>query len=137
MGPREGAGKAATFDFVPLFGDPGECRGYIAILPICGPHAHITQLVNEYFNGNVEHVPTDRLRCTANTAQFALTPTNPYNVALPDTSIVDEDAVTAGAVFLALRKPCILGGPRQRGQNQNWLPHPYLLGGRQMGGIAT
>ena len=35
-----------------------------------------------------------------------------------------------------LRHP-ILGGPRQRGQNQNWLPHPCLLRGPQVGGIAT
>ena len=27
-------------------------------------------------------------------------------------------------------------GPQQRGQNQNWLPHPCLLGGPQVGGIA-
>ena len=36
-----------------------------------------------------------------------------------------------------LRHPCILGGPQQRGDNQNWLPHPCLLGGPQVGGIAT
>ena len=62
-----------------------------------------------------------------------------------------------------LHHPCILGGPKQRGQskagpteggnatsslhsrgspnkggqNQNWLPKPCLLGGPQMGGNAT
>ena len=35
---------------------------------------HITQLFNEYFNGNVEHVSTDRVRRTTNTAQFGYTP---------------------------------------------------------------
>ena len=29
--------NAATFDFVPLFEDPRECTGYIAIPPTCGP----------------------------------------------------------------------------------------------------
>ena len=37
MGPREGRGEVAIFDFVPLFGDPRECRGDVAIPPICGP----------------------------------------------------------------------------------------------------
>ena len=37
-----------------------------------------------------------------------------------------------------LRNPCLLGGsPIRRGQNQNWLPHPCLLGGPKKGGIAT
>ena len=31
--------------------------------------------------------------------------------------------------------PSIHGGPQQGGQNQNWLPHPRLLGGPQVGGI--
>ena len=62
---------------------------------------HITQLINEYFNGSVEHVSTDRLRRTANTARFGHTPTSPGNVALPNTSNVDEDAITDGAIFLA------------------------------------
>ena len=40
-GPREGSGEAATSDFVPLFGDPRECKGDIAIPRICGPlHSH-------------------------------------------------------------------------------------------------
>ena len=63
---------------------------------------HITQLVNEYFNGNVEHASTDRLRRMANTARFGHTPTNPDNVALRNTGNVDEDAVTVGAIFPAL-----------------------------------
>ena len=36
-----------------------------------------------------------------------------------------------------LRNPLILEGPQQMGQSQNWLPHPCLLGGPQVGGIAT
>ena len=63
---------------------------------------HIAQLVNEYFNGNVEHASTDRLRRTAQTARFGQTPTNLNNVALPDNCNFDEDAVTVGAIFLAL-----------------------------------
>ena len=35
-----------------------------------------------------------------------------------------------------LRHPCVLGGPRKRGQNQKWLHHPCLFGGPQVGGIA-
>ena len=27
----------SSFDFVPLFGDPRERRGYVAIPPTCGP----------------------------------------------------------------------------------------------------
>ena len=63
---------------------------------------HITQFVNEYFNGNVEDASTDRLQCTAQTAQFGQTPTNVSNVALSDNCNFDEDAVTVGAIFLAL-----------------------------------
>ena len=63
---------------------------------------HITQLVNEYFNGNVEHASTDRLRRTAQTARFGRTPTNVNNVALPDNCNFDGDAVTVGAIFIAL-----------------------------------
>ena len=34
-----------------------------AYVPCANGHTvHITQLVNEYFNGNVEHASTDRLR---------------------------------------------------------------------------
>ena len=37
-----------------------------------------------------------------------------------------------------LCQPCILGGsPNTRGQKQNWLPHPCLLGGPKEGGNAT
>ena len=36
-----------------------------------------------------------------------------------------------------LRHSCILGDLQQRGQNQKWLPHPYLLGGPKEGGNAT
>ena len=38
-----------------------------------------------------------------------------------------------------LRNPCILRGPQrqERGENQKWLPHPYLLGGPKQGGSAT
>ena len=34
-----------------------------------------------------------------------------------------------------LRNPCILRGPQhqERGENQKWLPHPYLLGGPKTG----
>ena len=69
-----------------------------------GHTVHIAQLVNEYFNGNVEHASTDRLRCTAQTARFGQTPPNVNNVALPciDNFNFDEDAVTVGAFFLAL-----------------------------------
>ena len=66
-----------------------------------GSTVHITQLGNEYLNGNVEHVSTDRLWRTANTARFGHTPTNPDIVALPDTGNVNEDGVTVGAIFLA------------------------------------
>ena len=45
---------------------------------------------------------TDGLRRTANTAWFGHAPTNADNVALPSTGNVDEDAVTVGAIFLAL-----------------------------------
>ena len=67
-----------------------------------GSIVHIAQLVDECFNGNVEHASTDRLRRTANTALVGHTPTNPNNVALPNTGHVDEDPVTVGAIFLAL-----------------------------------
>ena len=63
---------------------------------------HIAQLVNEYFNGNVEHASTDRLRRTARTARFGQTPTNVNNVALSDNCNFDEDAVTVGLSFLHL-----------------------------------
>ena len=38
-----------------------------------------------------------------------------------------------------LRNYCILGGPQSqaRGENQNWVPHPCLLGGPHESGIAT
>ena len=38
-----------------------------------------------------------------------------------------------------LRNPCFIGGPQRqaRGHNQNWLPHPCLLRGAKVGGIAT
>ena len=36
-GPREGRGEVANSYFVPLFGDPRECRGCVAIPPACGP----------------------------------------------------------------------------------------------------
>ena len=36
-----------------------------------------------------------------------------------------------------LHHPYILGGPQQRGQNQNWLPHSCFLGGPKEGGNAT
>ena len=37
-----------------------------------------------------------------------------------------------------LRNPCILGGPQRqaRGDDQKWLPHPYLLGDPKEGGGA-
>ena len=74
-----------------------------AYVPCANGHTvHITHLVNEYFNGNVEHASTDRLRRTAQTARFGQTPTNVNNVALPDNCNFDEDAVTVGAIFLAL-----------------------------------
>ena len=65
-------------------------------------HLHITQLVNEYFNGNVEHASNSRLRRTAQTSHFGQIPTNLNNVALSDHCNSDEDAVTVGAIFLAL-----------------------------------
>ena len=37
MGPREGRGEVANSDFVPFAGDPGECRGYVVIQPVCCP----------------------------------------------------------------------------------------------------
>ena len=37
VGPREGKGEVATFQFVSLVGVSRECRGYVAILPSCGP----------------------------------------------------------------------------------------------------
>ena len=41
-----------------------------------------------------------------------------------------------GAALLC--NPCILGDPQHqaRGENQKWLPHPYLPGGPNEGGIA-
>ena len=41
-----------------------------------------------------------------------------------------------GAALLC--NPCILGDPQHqaRGENQKWLPHPYLPGGPNGGGIA-
>ena len=36
-----------------------------------------------------------------------------------------------------LRKPCILRGPQQRGQNQDGLPHPCLPRGAEVAGIAA
>ena len=74
-----------------------------AYVPCANRHTvHITQLVNEYFNGNVEHASTDGLRRTAQTARFGQTTMNVNNVALPDNCNFDEDAVTVGAIFLAL-----------------------------------
>ena len=35
-----------------------------------------------------------------------------------------------------LRNPRVLGCPETRGQNEKWLPHPYLLGGPNEGGNA-
>ena len=64
-----------------------------------GSIVHITQFVNEYFNGNVELASTDRVRRTANTAGLGHTPTNPDNVALRNTGNVDEEAVTILAIF--------------------------------------
>ena len=31
----------------------------------------------------------------------------------------------------------VVGAPQERGQNQNWLPHPCLLGGPKVGLMAT
>ena len=50
----------------------------------------------------MEHASIDCLRRTANTARFGHTPANPGNVALPNSGNVNEDAVTVGAIFLAL-----------------------------------
>ena len=36
-----------------------------------------------------------------------------------------------------LRRPYILGGAQKWGSDQKWLPHPCLLGGPQVGRIAT
>ena len=36
-----------------------------------------------------------------------------------------------------LLNPCRLGVPNRKGQNQQWLHHPYLLGGPKMGRLAT
>ena len=36
LGPREGKGEAANFEFFPFLGDPRECTGYIALPPSCG-----------------------------------------------------------------------------------------------------
>ena len=38
---------------------------------------------------------------------------------------------------VSLSNPCDLRDPQQRGQNHKWIPHPCLLGGPQVGGIAT
>ena len=67
-----------------------------------GSTMHITQVVNEYFNGNVEHAPTNRLWRTSNTARFGHTHTSPDNVALPNNGNVDEVAASFGAIFSAL-----------------------------------
>ena len=79
------------------------CHGFDqnqAYVPCANGHTvHITHLVNEYFNGNVEHAATDWLR---QTSRFGQTPTNVNNVALSDNCNFDEDAVTVRAIFLAL-----------------------------------
>ena len=67
-----------------------------------GNTLHITQLVNEYFNGSVEHVSTNWPQCTAQTFPFGQTPTNLNNVAFSYNCNFDEDAVTVRAIFLAL-----------------------------------
>ena len=36
-----------------------------------------------------------------------------------------------------VRNTFVLGGPQTRGQNQRWLPQPYLLGGPKEGAGAT
>ena len=36
-----------------------------------------------------------------------------------------------------LRNSWVVGGCWKRGQNQMWLPHPYILAGPQVGGIAA
>ena len=36
-----------------------------------------------------------------------------------------------------IRNLYVLGGPQTRRQNQNWLPHPCLLGGPKKGSIAA
>ena len=63
---------------------------------------HITQLVHEDFNGNVEHVLTDRLRRTAQTLSFGQTPMNLKNVALSPSCNFGVDAARIGAILLAL-----------------------------------
>ena len=74
-----------------------------AYVPCANGHTvHITQLVNEYFNGNVEHASTDRLRRTAHTSRFGQTPRNVNNAALSDNCNFDEDVGMVGAIFLAL-----------------------------------
>ena len=80
----------------------GSDRNKAYVPCVNGSTVHITQLVNEYFNGNLQHASTDRLRRTANTARFGHTPANPNNVTLPNTGNVDEDAVPVGAIFVAL-----------------------------------
>ena len=57
------------------------------------------------------------------------------------------DKIKSGYITLAftearkgvalLRNPCVLWSPQKRGQNQKWAHHPCLLGGPQVGGIAT
>ena len=67
------------------------CDRNRAYVPCANGHTvHIPQLVNEYFNGNVEHASSDRLRRTAQTARFGQTPMNVNNVSLSDNCNFDE-----------------------------------------------
>ena len=57
------------------------------------------------------------------------------------------DKITSGYISLAilgvqswaqrLYKPCLLGSPLHRGQNEKWLDHHGSLGDLEMGGMAT
>ena len=74
------------------------CDRNRAYVPCANGHTvHITQLVIEYLNGNVEHASTDRLRRTSQTARCGQTPTNVNNVALYHNCNFDKDAVTVAS----------------------------------------
>ena len=67
------------------------------------PMSHVpTDTLCILHNLSTLNTSTDRLRRMAQAARFAQNPTKVNNVALPDKCNFDEDAVTVGAIFLAL-----------------------------------
>ena len=117
MGPREGKGEVANSEFVPFAGDHPECRGYESIPPSCGPQHCLLRGPKEGKN-TMEHLHSRGSPAKGTKSELA---TSPLPSRWP----------TNGQNYYLT--PAFSGGPRQRGQNQNWLPHPCLLRGATNG----